>query len=316
MLMEELNKPAEDGLKCLGPTTQTQELLDYLSNFVKVMSIRSFFIFAWFCDITHERVNNAAHADEPFRQMLEALHASGVLNHTVLVFYSDHGLRKDDIRTTYIGRLEDIQPFAFLVFPPWFLQKNPEAARGLRVNQHRLTTPFDLHATLVELLDYPVHKRPRTAYGLSLLNEIPEGRTCTDASIRPKWCSCNVQGGAAVSGTLARAMAHKVASHVNDVLARVTRKCAKYQLLRVMDVTLVQATAADLARNTTHYLVDVMLSPGNVILESMVHVCGGNIIKVEDASRCDSYKRHIYCMNHDHPLVEFCYCRRNYGGQM
>ncbi|KAL3193246.1 hypothetical protein MRX96_017928 [Rhipicephalus microplus] len=47
-------------------------------------------------------------------------------------------MRKGDIRATYLGRLEDIQPFAFLVFPPWFLEKNPEAARSLRV-----LAPFD-----------------------------------------------------------------------------------------------------------------------------------------------------------------------------
>ncbi|KAH7969391.1 hypothetical protein HPB52_017546 [Rhipicephalus sanguineus] len=98
MLMEELNKPVEDDLSCLGPTTHTQELLDYLAKFVKVMLKRPFFVFAWFVDITHERLNNAAYADEPFRQLLEALLASGTLNHTVLAFFSDHGMRKGNIR--------------------------------------------------------------------------------------------------------------------------------------------------------------------------------------------------------------------------
>ncbi|KAL1430634.1 hypothetical protein MTO96_014828 [Rhipicephalus appendiculatus] len=314
-LMEELGEPVEDDISCLAPTTQTQELLDYLANFVKVMSQRPFFAFAWFIDITHERLNNAAYADEPFRQMLEALHASGALNHTVLAFFSDHGLRKGDIRATYIGRLEDIQPFAFLVFPPWFLEKNPEAARSLRVNQHRLTTPFDLHATLVELLDYPDRKRPRTAYGLSLLNEIPEQRTCADASIRPKWCSCNVQGDAAVPRALARAMANRVVSDVNELLARERRKCAKYRLLRLVDVTVLHSTPDDLVKNTSHYLVDVMLSPGNVVFESTVRVSAGNAVNVDDISRCDGYKAHSYCLRAHHH-EQYCYCRLNFGAQM
>ncbi|KAH8026525.1 hypothetical protein HPB51_021137 [Rhipicephalus microplus] len=271
-LMEELGKPADDGLSCLGSTTETQQLLDYLANFVKVMSKRPFFAFAWFVDLTHESLNDAAYAEEPFRRLLGALHASGALNHTVLAFFSDHGMRKGDIRATYLGRIEDIQPFAFLVFPPWFLQENPEAARSLRVNQHRLTTPFDLHATFVDLLDYPVRKRPRTAYGLSLLSEIPEQRTCVDASIKPKWCSCNVQVDAAVPYTLAWAMANRVVSDINELLARETRKCAKYRLLRIIDVTLLQSTTADIARNSTHYLVDLILSPGNVVLESITGV--------------------------------------------
>ncbi|KAH6935686.1 hypothetical protein HPB50_008008 [Hyalomma asiaticum] len=85
------------------------------------MSKRPFFALAWLSDMTHEWLNNAAYADEPFRQLLEALHASGALMNTVLVFFSDHGMRVGDIRTTYVGRMEDIHPFAFIVFPPWFL---------------------------------------------------------------------------------------------------------------------------------------------------------------------------------------------------
>ncbi|KAH6935681.1 hypothetical protein HPB50_008003 [Hyalomma asiaticum] len=308
-LMEEKLNQVDDDQSCLGPATETQELLDYLVNFVNVMSKRPFFAFSWFVDITHQSVNNAAYADEPFRQLLETLHASGALNNTVLAFFSDHGIRTGDIRTTYIGRLEDIHPFAFIVFPPWFLEKNPEAARSLRVNQRRLTTPFDLHATLVELLDYPVRERPRTAYGISLLHEIPDERTCDDASIKHKWCSCNVQGDAAVPSALAVVLANEVVSTVNGILARLTRKCAEYRLLRVIDVTLLQPTPAELAKNTSHYLVDAMMSPGSVVFESTVRVSAGNVFEVNDISRCDKYKPYTYCLRGD--LHEpYCYCRR------
>ncbi|KAH6935682.1 hypothetical protein HPB50_008004 [Hyalomma asiaticum] len=314
-LMEEQLSWVEDDLRCLGSTTETQELLDYLVNFVNVMSKRPLFAFAWLSDMTHEWFNNAAYADEPFRQLFETLHASGALNNTVLAFFSDHGIRTGDIRTTYIGRMEDNHPFAFIVFPPWFLEKNPEAARSLRVNQRRLTTPFDLHATLVELLDYPGKKRPRTAHGLSLLHEIPDERTCDDASIKRKWCSCNFQGDAAVSGTLARALANQIVSDVNRALARVTRKCAAYRLLRVVDVTLLQATPAELAKNTSDYLVDVMVSPGSVVFESTVSVSAGNVIEVNAISRCDKYSPNTYCI-WGHPHERYCYCHRTVGGQV
>ncbi|XP_065296328.1 uncharacterized protein [Dermacentor albipictus] len=316
MLMEELAENTEEELRvsCLGPTMPSEVLLEYLAHFVNVMSERPFFAYAWFTELTHEWLNNAAYADEPFRRHLEHLHASGALNHTVLVFLSDHGLRFGDVRTTYIGRLEDLQPFAFLVFPPWFLEKNPEAARNLRVNQRRLTTPFDVHATLVELLDYPVRKRPRTEYGLSLFNEIPEERTCRDASIKHKWCACSVRGDAAVSGALARTLGDRIVSDVNEKSARSTRKCAEYQLLRVIDVALLQATPTELAMNTSHYLVAVKLSPGNVVFEGTVRVSAHNRIGVNDISRCDRYKAHTYCM-YGRSLEQYCYCRRTFAGQ-
>nr|XP_050040400.2 uncharacterized protein LOC126537432 [Dermacentor andersoni] len=312
MLMEELAKNTEEELRvsCLGPTMPSEVLLGYLAHFVNVMSERPFFAYAWFTELTHEWLNNAAYADEPVRRLLGDLHASGALNHTVLVFLSDHGLRFGDVRTTYIGRLEDIQPFAFLVFPPWFLEKNPEAARNLRVNQRRLTTPFDLHATLVELLDYPVRKRPRTAHGLSLFSEIPGERTCSDAFIKPQWCACSVRDVASVPGALVRALADRLVARVNGALARASRKCAEYQLLRVMDVTSLQATPAELEKNASDYLVVVKLSPGNVVLEGLVRVDGDYSTELMHISRVNKYKVQSYCA-HTRWLRKYCHCRRN-----
>ncbi|KAJ8666278.1 hypothetical protein QAD02_007940 [Eretmocerus hayati] len=68
-------------------------------------------------------------------------------------------------RQTYQGRLEDGLPFAFLLMPDWWLSEHPRAVSNLRTNARRLTTPFDLHETIVDLLDseklaqYEVGKR-------------------------------------------------------------------------------------------------------------------------------------------------------------
>ena len=43
-------------------------------------------------------------------------------------------------------------PFCLLVVPPWFLRKYPDVDRALRTNQNRLTSHFDVHATLRHIL--------------------------------------------------------------------------------------------------------------------------------------------------------------------
>ena len=43
-------------------------------------------------------------------------------------------------------------PFCLLAFPPWFLRKYPEVDRALTTNQNRLTSHFDIHATLRHIL--------------------------------------------------------------------------------------------------------------------------------------------------------------------
>ncbi|XP_077507435.1 uncharacterized protein LOC144118359 [Amblyomma americanum] len=266
----------EDSLRvpCLGPTMPCEELLDYLARFTAVMAERPFFSCAIFIDITHNNLNSAGYADEPFRRLLETLHVSGGLNHTVLVFLSDHGFRYGGLRATYIGRFEDRQPFAFLAFPPWFLKQNPEAARSLHINQNRLTTPFDVHATLVELLDYPDREQPNTKYGLSLLHEVPDTRNCVDASIPRQWCSCNIRGDIAVPRAIALSLANHLVRALNDMLRRATRKCAKFHLLQVLDVTALQETESDRAANVSHYWLSVALSPGRALFEGTVSVHG------------------------------------------
>ena len=41
-----------------------------------------------------------------------------------------------------------------LRLPPSFINSHPIAARNLRLNAYRLTTPFDIHATFRDIVDY------------------------------------------------------------------------------------------------------------------------------------------------------------------
>ncbi|KAH7953490.1 hypothetical protein HPB49_009558 [Dermacentor silvarum] len=270
--------------RCLGPTMVFEEVLDYVARFAALMGERPFFTYAWINEVTHNDVNSAGYADKFFRRHLESLRSSGVLNHTLLLFYSDHGMRFGDSRASYIGKFEDRQPFAFVVFPQWFLEQNPEASRSLRVNQFRLTTPFDLHATLVELLHYPNVDRPQTKYGRSLLHKIPEARTCAEVHIGPHWCVCNVRGEFAVTDMLVRSMADQLVSRINLLVARKTRKCAQYKLVRVVDVTALQVTPTERAHNSSHYWVAVQVSPGNNTFEGTVSLSGANLTALDDIS--------------------------------
>ncbi|XP_077534400.1 uncharacterized protein LOC144146317 [Haemaphysalis longicornis] len=295
---------------CLGNTMPFEELLDYLARFTRLMEDRLFFAHAWLNDVTHDVFNNAGYADAPVRWLLQSLRESGVLNRTILVFLSDHGIRYGDARTTYIGKLEDRQPFAFLAFPPWFLRAHPEAARSLRVNQRRLTTPFDVHATLVELLDYPLLERPNTTYGLSLLHEVPNTRTCADAAISLDWCMCNVMRNA-VEETLAASLANYLLSNINAAVRQASRHCSQYRLLEISDVTALQPTAAERSQNVSHYLVTIKVSPGEAVFEGTARVCGDVITEVKQITRGDHFNRLSYCV-HESWHRHACHCRRTF----
>lgn len=75
---------------------------------------------------------------------------------------SDHGIRWGDIRKTYQGQMEERLPFVIITLPKWLKETYPVAAANLKKNVRRLTTPFDLHETLKDLLDVNNLNKPRT----------------------------------------------------------------------------------------------------------------------------------------------------------
>ena len=96
-----------------------------------------------------------------------------------------------DVRASEQGKFEERMPFVAVRLPSWFSSRYPAAAANLRLNSDRLTTPFDIHETMIDVLDMQRlrnttagNERPR-AY--SLFQDIPDDRTCADAAVEPHW---------------------------------------------------------------------------------------------------------------------------------
>lgn len=140
---------------CLGARSTTQVLLDYVRRFTCATASRhlSFALF-WTCSLSHDYLNLPSAGDALYATLLRRLESCGALNRTVLLLASDHGIRWGPIRETVQGRLEERLPFLFVLLPPWFRDRYTAATANLRRNARRLTTPFDLHSTLKDLVRY------------------------------------------------------------------------------------------------------------------------------------------------------------------
>ena len=55
---------------------------------------------------------------------------------------------------------EHAMPLFYALFPRSILHRHPSLARALTINQHRLISPFDVHATLRHILHYPRPQPP------------------------------------------------------------------------------------------------------------------------------------------------------------
>ncbi|CAG2178070.1 unnamed protein product [Oppiella nova] len=86
--------------------------------------------------------------------------------------------------TTDTAKYEERLPFMHIYVPQRYRSRN------LTVNEHRLTTPFDIHSTLKHILEGKTNTTLK--YGLSLLEEIPYNRSCDSIHILEDWCVCHI----------------------------------------------------------------------------------------------------------------------------
>lgn len=302
---------------CLGPSPPLDLYLDYMLKLIDLFDKRPFFAYVWMSELAHDYLNMAGHSDAPFRDAIGKLHDRGVLNNTVLVFLSDHGLRFGSQRQTYIGRFEDSLPFAFLAFPDWFLREHPEFAEGLRVNQRRLATHFDVHATLLQLLSSELPKTV-TKHGQSLFYELPEDRNCESASIPSQFCTCVRSEVFPVRHPLSQKVARFVIATVNALVEKEMKgKCEQWKLKSLLDIRFYpNDTLATGKGNSTDstYWVKFSALPNDALFEATVkHSVDWKVSDfslIQQADRLDWYSSHSKCAKGNR-WEKYCFCKKS-----
>lgn len=177
---------------CFQDRLETDIVLKYLQDFVETYKNDPYFAFTFITRLSHDDVNSAGAADEPYYNFFRSLHEKDLLRNTVVFFFSDHGMRFGKIRETYIGKLEERLPFMYVVVPKWLQRVYPFVSLTLKTNQNRLSTPFDIYETLQDILYFDGKEKNAddNARGVSFLREIPMSRSCDKAGILPHWCTC------------------------------------------------------------------------------------------------------------------------------
>jgi hypothetical protein len=155
-----------------------------------------FFAFGFFSRLTHEDHNMAAMLDPFLDRFFRSLHSQNRLANTVVVLFSDHGVRFGLTRGhTRMGWYEENTPMALVAMPKSFRRRHPALFKSLQSNANSLTTPMDLHETLRHLLSVgrPFDEQEKAASGRrgrSLLDGKIGDRSCEQASIAPVYCEC------------------------------------------------------------------------------------------------------------------------------
>ncbi|XP_017059344.1 uncharacterized protein LOC108100107 [Drosophila ficusphila] len=311
---------------CMGSRRTADVLLEYLGKLVPKMSRDLFFSFFWTVALTHDYFNFPSLLDQAMLTQLTQLQDSGVLNRTVVMLLSDHGLRWGSFRRTYQGMMEERQPLMMVLYPPWMNERYPEAIANLRLNARRLTTPFDVHATMIQLLNLrnleadqllrrsieleePDSTLPR---GISLFLPIPAARTCEQAGIAAHWCTCHQRQELQTNDPRVQRAARYLVRLINSRL-KDSSQCRTLYLNSILQA-LIAAPHSKIVKNiSTDYAVDITLrlqtKPGLGVFESTVRMTGYTTVLTGTISRLNLYGSQSYCLN-DPALKMFCYCHR------
>ncbi|XP_042896591.1 uncharacterized protein [Parasteatoda tepidariorum] len=309
--------------QCFGSKMEMEVIYDYLKSFLGTMNnTRPFFAFSFLARLTHDVFNFAGYADEPTYQLLKHLNENNFLDNTMLVFFSDHGIRYGDIRKTRIGQYEERLPFMHLIMPKWFLKQNPTINKNLVINSERLTSPYDIHSTILHLasmMSKTTFSISKLSPGLSLFHEIPANRTCSEAGISPHWCTCQVSKPISKSYAIVEKAAETVIDTVNN-WTRVYEKCSTLVLDEIFDarvtdgsmdhvnISMLETKSQQFSYN---YLLIVSASPSQAMFEATVRCTTINAISqckvIDDISRINEYGKQSDCIS-DVEIKKFCFC--------
>ncbi|XP_026744249.1 uncharacterized protein LOC113505644 isoform X2 [Trichoplusia ni] len=331
--MDGLNKQNQH---CVGAIPQYKFMLDLTDQFLQLDGKK--FCFTFIVDVGHDNFNLISNADEDLVAFLETLDQRKAFEDTLVIIMGDHGSRFEGIRETYQGKLEERLPLMAIMLPDRLKALRPGVEEALARNRDVLTTPFDIHTTLLDVLGLKKrsskHKIPGSDLrrALSLLEPIPESRSCAEAGIMPHWCACTKWFNVSISDPMYNHIATLLAEFIDGISKEQRAKCVTRQLVQVdwvlhrsvnsqllkygykneMDTFLGNPRKVAPRPEKEYYQAKIVLSPGRGVFEGTVTYypqADSILISEKDISRVNAYGDESSCVTETHPhLNKYCYC--------
>lgn len=302
---------------CMSDKYFYKVLLDYVEALSVTLNHSKLFAFFWEITMSHDYLNYPMTMDEDYLEFLKRLETKKYLDKSIVILMSDHGMRWGSIRSTKQGRLEELLPFVFILAPPSFKSTYRDAVTNLMINSRRLTTPFDMHKTLLDLIDLDRIKDEKIALrtkemyaterGISLFLPVPTNRTCKAAGILDHWCSCHVNKKISPMKPEVKEAANQLVSQINHLMKDHPR-CANLSQADILSASKIVTVAKDKTdTDWTEYLVVVKTEPGDGVFEATLRNTNGNWSLKGTVSRLNLYGNQSRCVENAH-LKLYCFC--------
>ncbi|CAJ0582570.1 unnamed protein product, partial [Mesorhabditis spiculigera] len=183
----------------------------------------------------------------------------------------------------------------------------------------RLTTFYDLHATLEEILmlgneivcEGIEHKTQ--ARGLSLLRSIPEARNCEEAGVPEEFCVCQSETPLPADNQEVGEAAKVLVLHINELIAG-DANCANWVFEKVLHAERVFSRIRGGGGGSTMAVrrlrVSISVRPSSAVFEALIryHPLTKKYTIIGDVNRTNKYGHTGDCINVVN-LRKFCHCK-------
>lgn len=99
---------------CLGSISRHKNMMNWAREFFQIYSSKPKFSFIFHSEASHNYNNPLSLIDDDLKEFLIHLKKSGIMDTTILLFMSDHGVRVSNVRQYSQGKLEEVIIHLFL----------------------------------------------------------------------------------------------------------------------------------------------------------------------------------------------------------
>ncbi|RWS10905.1 hypothetical protein B4U79_03397 [Dinothrombium tinctorium] len=274
----------------------------------------SFFLYAFYIQVTHDDFNKAQMLDSHFANFIDEYREK--LNSSLFILMGDHGNRYGAVLETNIGRIEERMPLLAMHLPRQLIERENSLSQFMRLNRQRLITWLDVHSTLLDLvhenhsplvIEKPSAPSRHKFYSL-WREEVPLSRTCRDALIPDNYCVCDNRKELEKNDTNVLKAAIAIVAAINKFLSK-EKLCKQLTLYEIRSAFQILQISANTTTEENRFELVIKVKPSNGMFRAqVVQNVTANIFKqIGEISRINQYADQSRCIK-SRFLRNFCFC--------
>ncbi|VDL65562.1 unnamed protein product [Nippostrongylus brasiliensis] len=263
----------------------------------------------WPTTLAHESLKELYHTDVQFLDFFKRNRA--VIDRSFTFFMGDHGPRREGIGNVELGRLENLTPFLVVIIPEEY--RGSDIHKQLKDKKLRLMTNFDIHATLMDILEFqPPSGFSDTSYldmepiskGSSLFREWRGIRNCKTLPIVSDYCICQYNWTVLTNVTMIKALGNFLIEQLNLRIAKegLSAKCANQTYKDVSQISYL------VDNEVTVYKTVVIAQPSLGLFSGLIRARASGLSLGSRIERMNEYQRQGDCIKY-HAMQPLCYCK-------